>query len=986
MPNSTTIDTATQGGGGLPAATDQSAGVQWALANQGGLDTYNQNLKSWLADTSHTAADTQAAMKQYGVSDQDILNATGKSLSSYYPPDVPVVDTAANPDFANMAGLSTAGYNGSGITLTQKNLDEMAQANDPAVQAAYTKAAQEAHMQNYLKDGSGLPSSSLTFTPMSLGKDESGLESFTNTVKDSAGNAVTALQGDGESPSVFTGQKTINGEQFSVQYDDKGNYVGATANTPVTYQGHEYTPTFDAQGNLSYVPVPVNTSRGFFGDMISNLASNPLTGLAIGVLAPELLPSFGAWAAPAVSAGLGIAAGQDPTQILKNVGLQYLGTKAAGATTSGLTDTLGSTAAKVVGNAAGQIVGSDGKIDPLQALLSNGLGAGTSAVLSNIDGFSTLSLAAQKSITAAVANALQTGDVDPVKAVKAALAVAKSMSNTNTDTGGLPSQEEQDQITQNRLDKAVANQQASSEKDQVEIDARTQKLLDDLQGNNVIDETGIDDKTKETGGLPLIDKGEVVITAPKDESGLSVLDPNTEVTDKGEVVITAPKDKSGLSVLDPTDEVTDKGEVVITGKRDPCPAGTHYDEALDACVLDDVDPIDKGGLDKTCQDGYSWDEGTQSCIQDIVIKGKRDPCPAGTHYDEALDACVPDEDVIEPPVVTPPVVTPPVVNPPVVNPPVVTKPTTTTPAAIANNLSNYVEKKLDSSPQFLAASPAYQKAMKLAALHQLFNSLTPEMQAVLQERGIKPQAEEAPAKEMPSFSDEMAQYSGEKSPVMVASGGAISEMNKAFESLTPTFAKTSQSFLAAAPVTENKSRMGALTHMGQGAIKSARTLGSGLASGGLPQKYAEAAPKGHKPEFVTGLTGYYAQGGGTGQSDDISAMLHDGDYVIDADAVSALGDGSSKAGAQALSKLQSQVRHHDTGPSKGKPVAAQIADGEYVFPEAFVTALGGGDNKHGANMLNKMREELREHKRSASINKIPPKAKSPLDYLKMAKG
>ena len=113
-------------------------------------------------------------------------------------------------------------------------------------------------------------------------------------------------------------------------------------------------------------------------------------------------------------------------------------------------------------------------------------------------------------------------------------------------------------------------------------------------------------------------------------------------------------------------------------------------------------------------------------------------------------------------------------------------------------------------------------------------------------------------------------------------------------------------------------------------------------------------------------------------------MLHDGDYVMDADAVAAFGDGSSKAGNDALMKFMHQVPHHDT--KSGEPVPAKIADGEVVLPESFVTALGGGDNKHGAKMLDAMREELREHKRSAPTSKIPPKAKSPLDYLKMAKG
>lgn len=158
----------------------------------------------------------------------------------------------------------------------------------------------------------------------------------------------------------------------------------------------------------------------------------------------------------------------------------------------------------------------------------------------------------------------------------------------------------------------------------------------------------------------------------------------------------------------------------------------------------------------------------------------------------------------------------------------------------------------------------------------------------------------------------------------------------------------------------------------------------GLASGGLPTKYAQAAPEGHNPEFITGMTGYYAQGGGTGQSDDIPAMLHDGDYVMDADTVAAFGDGSSKAGSQVMQDFMSKVPHART--MGGKAVPAKIADGEYVFPESFVTALGGGDNKRGAKILDAMRAQLREHKRSAPNSSIPPKAKSPFEYIKKALG
>ena len=200
------------------------------------------------------------------------------------------------------------------------------------------------------------------------------------------------------------------------------------------------------------------------------------------------------------------------------------------------------------------------------------------------------------------------------------------------------------------------------------------------------------------------------------------------------------------------------------------------------------------------------------------------------------------------------------------------------------------------------------------------------------------------------------------------------------QSFTPTFAKTYDPTLMTSKGSNTAGvKINPLTSLAQGPL-------SGLihkAKGGL-SKYHEAAPEGHHPEFITGVTGYYAGGRGTGQSDDIPAMLHNGDYVIDAEAVSALGDGSSKAGNDALMKFMHQVPHEKK--IEGEPVPAKIADGEVVLPSSFVTALGHGDNKFGAKMLDAMREELREHKRSAPTSKIPPKAKSPLDYLKMAKG
>ncbi|MEN9935991.1 MAG: hypothetical protein RLZZ387_2570 [Chloroflexota bacterium] len=58
-------------------------------------------------------------------------------------------------------------------------------------------------------------------------------------------------------------------------------------------------------------------------------------------------------------------------------------------------------------------------------------------------------------------------------------------------------------------------------------------------------------------------------------------------------------------------------------------------------------------------------------------------------------------------------------------------------------------------------------------------------------------------------------------------------------------------------------------------------------------------------------TGGFAVGGpGDGRDDKIPAMLSDGEYVIDAETVALLGNGSSKAGADALDVFRTNIRKH----------------------------------------------------------------------------
>jgi hypothetical protein len=58
------------------------------------------------------------------------------------------------------------------------------------------------------------------------------------------------------------------------------------------------------------------------------------------------------------------------------------------------------------------------------------------------------------------------------------------------------------------------------------------------------------------------------------------------------------------------------------------------------------------------------------------------------------------------------------------------------------------------------------------------------------------------------------------------------------------------------------------------------------------------------------------RGGGSGRDDAINARLSDGEYVMDAETVAMIGDGSTDAGARRLDAMRAQLRKH-----KGKALA-----------------------------------------------------------------
>ncbi len=89
---------------------------------------------------------------------------------------------------------------------------------------------------------------------------------------------------------------------------------------------------------------------------------------------------------------------------------------------------------------------------------------------------------------------------------------------------------------------------------------------------------------------------------------------------------------------------------------------------------------------------------------------------------------------------------------------------------------------------------------------------------------------------------------------------------------------------------------------------------------GPEQSFFNYVPQG-SPNTSRAYTGY-AEGGfavkgpGDGREDKIPAMLSDGEYVIDAETVALLGNGSNKAGADVLDQFRVNVRKH-----KGRELA-----------------------------------------------------------------
>jgi hypothetical protein len=73
------------------------------------------------------------------------------------------------------------------------------------------------------------------------------------------------------------------------------------------------------------------------------------------------------------------------------------------------------------------------------------------------------------------------------------------------------------------------------------------------------------------------------------------------------------------------------------------------------------------------------------------------------------------------------------------------------------------------------------------------------------------------------------------------------------------------------------------------------------------------------------------------------------------------------------------------GDGTSDSIPAMLANGEFVIPADVVSSLGNGSNDAGAVILDEFLKTIRKHKRKADAKNLPPDSKGPLGYLLEAK-
>lgn len=146
-------------------------------------------------------------------------------------------------------------------------------------------------------------------------------------------------------------------------------------------------------------------------------------------------------------------------------------------------------------------------------------------------------------------------------------------------------------------------------------------------------------------------------------------------------------------------------------------------------------------------------------------------------------------------------------------------------------------------------------------------------------------------------------------------------------------------------------------------------------------------------EPVGRASGGGVRGPGTGRSDEIDARLSDGEYVMDAETVAMLGDGSVDAGARKLDELRHRLRKH-----KGKALVKGKISPDARDPEHYMSkggtvlkALKGGTPKQSVEerlaqllMMQRMANAYKDVSRTPK--EITPEELMDIPIVKKAEG
>jgi hypothetical protein len=201
------------------------------------------------------------------------------------------------------------------------------------------------------------------------------------------------------------------------------------------------------------------------------------------------------------------------------------------------------------------------------------------------------------------------------------------------------------------------------------------------------------------------------------------------------------------------------------------------------------------------------------------------------------------------------------------------------------------------------------------------------------------------------------------SPLSIAGGAA------AFSGPLAEFFKMVQSGSYTNPQPQQQAPKGALTQQQQPEAQAPKTTTAAdfYNYGQSDNDIDEVLGLNSQPAYKAGgLATVLMAGGGTTRygkyaGGGLNLVPHSGKMRIDfrrGDAVTGAGDGQSD------------------------DIPAMLADGEFVIPADVVAALGNGSTKAGSDALYDMMHSIRAHTRKAHPKSLPPPAKSPLDYIK----